>query len=102
MVVRCDVCRVEVEICKMLARILETLVKEIGRCTRGRCSAEVEGVVAGVGSCMMKMVLLLLVIQAGNVLVRLRELRPWSGFEVAVAVWGWRIGRIDGLKGLEG
>ena len=65
----------------MLACILETLVKEVGRRARSRGVAEVESVVAGVGGCVMKMVvllllLLLLIVEARDVLVRLRELRP--------------------------
>ena len=103
MVIRCDIRSVKVEICEMLARILETLVKEISRRARGRDIAKVEGVVAGVGGCMMKMMLLLLlVVQTGDLLVRLWELRARCAFKVAVAVWGWMIWGIDGLKGLEG
>lgn len=88
MVIRCDIRSIKVEICEMLARILEALLKEISRRARGRGIAKVEGVVAGVRGCMMKKMLLLLVVQTGDLLVRLRELRARCGVEVTVAVWG--------------
>ena len=102
MVIWCDVRSIEIEVCKMLARVLETLIEKIGRCARGGCVAEIKGVVARIGGCMMVRVLWLLVVQAGDMLMRLRELRTGCGFKVAVAVQGWRIRGVDGLEGLEG